>query len=101
MEKHRTIYYDLPALIVRRGFPLVLTITFNGEFDPSQNSLNFRIRSTTWPTSSEIVIPLGKTTNGWSVHTKEFDPAEKKALYSNVFQLISPVNAQIGKYSVS
>ena len=97
MEEHSTIYYDLPGLVLRRGQPFELTVTFSEEFDAEQKRLSLVFKPETWLNASEVKIPLDGTAQGWSTR-RIVDNDERKDRVR--FRIDSPADALIGKYSV-
>ena len=98
MVEHATIYYDLPGrLVLRRGQPFDLTVTFNEEFDAEQQRLSLVFKSETWLNASEVKIPLDGASQGWSTRRLATDDDRKDRVF---FRIDSPADALIGKYSV-
>ncbi|CAF4104149.1 unnamed protein product [Rotaria sordida] len=98
MEEHSTIYYDIQGLILRRGQPFLFTITFNQDFYIDKYNLSVIFKSQTWSNFPNVKIPLNSSSNGWSAKRLFIEDQKNNRI---CFQINSPSNAPIGKYSVS
>ncbi|CAM4773474.1 unnamed protein product [Rotaria magnacalcarata] len=96
MEEHSTIYYDIQGLVLRRGQPFSFTITFNQGFPADKYNLSFIFKPQTWPNFPRVKIPLNGSSNGWSAERLSTKDQENNCVY---FQICSPCDATIGKYS--
>ncbi|CAM4766822.1 unnamed protein product [Rotaria magnacalcarata] len=96
MEEHSTIYYDIQGLVLRRGQPFSFTITFNQDFPADKYNLSFIFKPQTWPNFPRVKIPLNGSSNGWSAERLSTKDQENNCVY---FQICSPCDATIGKYS--
>ena len=98
MEEHATIYYDIEGLVLRRGQVFSFTITFNQNFNADKYNLSVIFKCQTWLNSTDVKIPLNGSFNGWSA--KRIFPDDQ--MNNRIcFQINSPPDAIIGKYSVS
>ncbi|CAF4575755.1 unnamed protein product [Rotaria socialis] len=98
MGEHSTIYYDIQGLVLRRGQPFSFTITFNQDLPVDKYNLSFIFKSQTWQNFPRVKIPLNGSSNGWSAKRLSTKDQENNCVY---FQICSPCDATIGKYSLS
>ena len=98
MKEHLTIYYDIPGLVLRRGQIFSFCIAFNQDFHADKYHLSVIFHSQTWPDSPAVRIPLNDSSNGWSATRILTEGQKNDCIY---FQIDSPSDAMIGKYSVS
>ncbi|CAF3343561.1 unnamed protein product [Rotaria sp. Silwood2] len=97
MEEHSTIYYDIQGLILRRGQPFSFIITFNQDFHTDKYNLSVIFKSKTWMNIPSVKIPLNDSSNGWSAKTLFTEDQKNNHI---CFQIDSPSDAIIGKYSL-
>lgn len=93
-EAHSTIYYDIPALVLRRGQEFSFTILFNQVFHSDKYSLSFIFKPQTWKNFPVVKIPVNGSVDGWSAKVI----SKKNSIQVQIF---SSSDALIGKYSVS
>ncbi|CAF4575797.1 unnamed protein product [Rotaria socialis] len=97
MGEHSTIYYDIQGLVLRRGQPFSFTITFNQDLPIDKYNLSIIFKSQTWQNFPRVKIPLNGSSNGWSAKRLSTKDQENNCVY---FQICSPCDATIGKYSL-
>jgi uncharacterized membrane protein len=98
MEAHSTIYYDIPALVLRRGQEFSFSLIFNQAFQSDKYHLSLIFKPQTWRNFSVVKIPVDSSSNGWSA---KIIPIENQKQNSIGIQILSSSDALIGKYSVS
>jgi uncharacterized membrane protein len=98
MKEHSTIYYDIRGLFLRRGQEFSFLITFNQAFHDDKYHLSVIFKPQTWSNFPIVKIPLNGSSNGWSAKSIPTENQKNNQIY---FQIISPSDAIIGKYSVN
>jgi len=98
MKEHSTIYYDIRGLFLRRGQEFSFLITFNQAFHEDKYHLSVIFKPQTWSNFPIVIIPLNGSSNGWSAKSI---PIEDQKDNQICFQINSPSDAIIGKYSVN
>ena len=93
-EEHSTIYYDVPALVLRRGQEFSFSIVFNQTLASDKYSLAFIFKPQTWKNFPVVKIPMNGSSKGWSANVSSKNNSMK-------VQIVSASDALIGKYSVS
>lgn len=101
LQEHSTIFYDLPGLLLRRGQPFTLALTFNQSFDANRSHLALIFQASTWSDVPPVKVPLdGETSNGWSIRRLPSQDETKETNDHLSLQVTSPPDTPIGKYAV-
>jgi uncharacterized membrane protein len=98
MVAHSTIYYDIPALVLRRGQEFSFTLIFNQAFHSDKYRLSLIFKPQTWKNFPVVKIPVNGSFNGWSAKIISIENQKDNHLG---LQILSSSDALIGKYSVS
>lgn len=98
MQEHSTIYYDIRGLVLRRGQEFSFLITFNQAFHDDKYHLSVIFKPQTWLNFPIVKIPFNGSSNGWSTKLILIENQKNNQI---CFQMLSPSDAIIGKYSVN